>query len=58
VSEARLETGCVSHGYTYAAGAPHFAAMLTAALPGLLVQTTSDGLEVTLDGITRSLPRC
>ncbi|MES1185751.1 MAG: hypothetical protein ABUL60_18205 [Myxococcales bacterium] len=56
--EARLETGRISHGYTYAAGAPHFAAMITTALPGLLVETTTNGLELTLDGTTRSVPRC
>lgn len=56
-SEARLETGRISHGYIYAAGSAHFAAMTHEPLPTLVVERTAEGLHVTLDGVTRTLPR-
>jgi hypothetical protein len=55
--EARLETGRISHGYVYAAGSPHFAAMLSEPVPALVVAQTPDGLSVTLDSASRTLPR-
>ncbi len=56
-SEARLETGTVWHGYIYAAGSAHFSPQLPEQLPSLQVERSQDGLELTLDQATRTLPR-
>lgn len=46
--ELRVETGRISEGYVYAAGAPHFADMIHHAVPGLEVSASGDVLDVTL----------
>jgi hypothetical protein len=55
-SEASLETGRVTLGYIYAAGSAHFAGMQPVVLPALVVERSSDGLKLTLDSTSRTLP--
>jgi|SRR3954468_5632109 hypothetical protein len=56
-AEARLETGLLTFGYTYAAGTVHFAGMEPVPLSTLVVGRAPEGLEITLDAVTRTLPR-
>jgi hypothetical protein len=56
-SELRLESGRLTYGYVYAAGSPHFSAQLPVTLSTLFVEQTPEGLRVTLDDVTRTLPR-
>lgn len=55
-SEARLETGLLTFGYIYAAGTVHFAGMEPVPLPTLVVAHAVDGLEISLDAVTHTVP--
>jgi hypothetical protein len=49
-TEACIETGRVSLGYTYAAGSPHFCGMVEVDVDGLEARHTGDALTVQLEG--------
>jgi hypothetical protein len=56
-SEVQLENGRITHGYIYAAGSPHFSPQFPELLSALVVEQSADGLKVTLDDASRTIPR-